>query len=549
MHMHRSQAKEKAMKMIAIAVCVAGAVAVTAADSAWAAAETLCVSSKPACYSTIQAAFDAAHDGDTVAIAQGGFAGGVTVDVSVNIVGAGAGATTIKGGGPVLTIGVVGAPTEPTVSITGVTITGGVTTSTLTNDGPTTSVAAGGGIYIPGSAGGVGATVTIRNSMITGNRATPSSTVDSGEPCGTANCPFAQGQGGGIADVGRLTLINTTVSNNLAGGALASDATGGGIWTATNGGAGALTLINSTVSGNSASVSAPNGRAAEGAGIEVQDGEAFTVTGSVISNNTASVSSSYASGVGMNADAGGIHIGGGGSTTIVGSRITGNVASARDPASEPVAFAAGLGVGLSDCVCGQTLVLRDSVISGNRTIATGGDFALAASAVEIDTPAAISNTAITGNSIAVTSLAGDAVAGGAIFTFDGETQPIVVRNSVVSGNTAKASTPTGSATVGGAGINNGGSLELHNVLVTNNSATATGQSGHANGGGIWNGMPFAPDGPTPQLVLENTIVTRNALSASPGLTVQGGGVYTPGFPIALTNSLITHNTPDQCFGC
>jgi hypothetical protein len=50
-------------------------------------------------------------------------------------------------------------------------------------------------------------------------------------------------------------------------------------------------------------------------------------------------------------------------------------------------------------------------------------------------------------------------------------------------------------------------------------------------------------------VLENTIVTRNALSASPGLDVQGGGVYTPGFPITLTGSVITRNAPDQCFGC
>ena len=99
------------------------------------------------------------------------------------------------------------------------------------------------------------------------------------------------------------------------------------------------------------------------------------------------------------------------------------------------------------------------------------------------------------------------------------------------------------------GINNGGSLELHNVLVSNNSASATGPSGSAHGGGIWNGMPFAPDGPTPHLVLENTLVTRNALSASPGLSVQGGGLFTPGFAITLVNSLIAHNAPDQCFGC
>jgi hypothetical protein len=271
----------------------------------------VCVGTRPACYSTIQAAIDAAHDGDTVAIAPGRYAGGVTVEKSVAIVGAGSGSTIIKGGGPVLTIGVFGAATEPTVSITGVTITGGVATSAPAPDGPITFVARGGGVSIPGSAGGAGATVTIRNSLITGNRATPSSTTDSGEPCGSANCPLARAQGGGIADVGRLTLIN------------------------------------STVTGNSAGVSAPNGRVAEGGGIQVQDGEAFTVIGSVVSNNTAGLVSSYPSSVGINADSGGIHVGGGGSATIVGSRITGNVVSAKDAAGAAVAYVSALGVGLA----------------------------------------------------------------------------------------------------------------------------------------------------------------------------------------------------------
>jgi hypothetical protein len=62
-------------------------------------------------------------------------------------------------------------------------------------------------------------------------------------------------------------------------------------------------------------------------------------------------------------------------------------------------------------------------------------------------------------------------------------------------------------------------------------------------------MPFAPDGPTPHLVLDNTTVILNALSASDGLPVEGGGVFTSGFPITLGNSLIAHNAPDQCVGC
>ena len=146
------------------------------------------------------------------------------------------------------------------------------------------------------------------------------------------DCPFAGGFGGGIADVGKLTLINTTVSNNTAGGGAREQRRWWRIWTATNGGAGALTLINSTVTGNRATVSPPNGQFVSGGGIEVQDGETFVVTNSVISNNTGSVTSSYPSGVDSFADGGGIHVGGLGTATIQGSRITGNVLSASNAA-------------------------------------------------------------------------------------------------------------------------------------------------------------------------------------------------------------------------
>src|SRR5712691_12552506 len=138
------------MKRLTIALMltlIAGGASAAVASSARA-ASTICVGSKPGCFPTIQAAIEAAHDGDTITIAPGTFAGGVTIDVSVNLVGAGANRTIIKGGGPVLTIGQQGAPTEPTVSITGVTITGG-----LNNSVPDTVVSFGGGISIPWAAG------------------------------------------------------------------------------------------------------------------------------------------------------------------------------------------------------------------------------------------------------------------------------------------------------------------------------------------------------------------------------------------------------------
>ena len=48
--------------------------------------------------------------------------------------------------------------------------------------------------------------------------------------------------------------------------------------------------------------------------------------------------------------------------------------------------------------------------------------------------------------------------------------------------------------------------------------------------------------------LVDTNVTRNTLTGSPGIVVQGGGVFTD-FHVTLTNSRIDGNTPDQCIGC
>src|SRR5438045_849492 len=74
----------------------------------------------PRCDEQIQAAVNAARDGDTSRIAPGTYAGGVIVDRSVDLVGAGATATVISGGGHVITIG--SASSTPTVTISGVTI-------------------------------------------------------------------------------------------------------------------------------------------------------------------------------------------------------------------------------------------------------------------------------------------------------------------------------------------------------------------------------------------------------------------------------------------
>jgi hypothetical protein len=122
----------------------------------------------------------------------------------------------------------------------------------------------------------------------------------------------------------------------------------------------------------------------------------------------------------------------------------------------------------------------------------------------------------------------------------------LISNSVIRGNVTRAFSTIGPATVQGGGIVNNGLLELRNDQVRDNIATADGPTGFAQGGGIWNGVIFVP--PPVELVLANTLVTRNTASASTGLTVQGGGVFTE-FPVTLGNSRIEKNDPDDCFGC
>ena len=112
---------------------------------------------------------------------------------------------------------------------------------------------------------------------------------------------------------------------------------------------------------------------------------------------------------------------------------------------------------------------------------------------------------------------------------------------------SSANAPNGMATVRGAGITNNGPLLLADDSLQANRAVANGQSGFAEGAGIWNGS-LSGD-PTPPLTLVRTDVTHNALSGSAAITRQGAGIFTPGLPPTLADSVVARNTPDQCFGC
>jgi hypothetical protein len=510
---------------------------------------SLCVGSGAGCYPSIQAAVDAARAGNTINVARGTFSGGVTIDKSLSLIGAGSGETVIRGGGPVVTIGTFLAKDQPTVSIAGVTITGGVATSSRLSQewtGTDNVIALGGGIEIlPAADYSRGATVNLRDSVVTRNRVTPTATVPSGIACPGGDCALAWAKGGGIDNWGRLSLTNTTVGDNVAAGA-ASDADGAGInvwWP------GSLELNRSKVTGNRAIASAPNGRFAEGGGIFMDPGVTLTLEASDVSTNEASLSSTLpyfvpgADPLDMNANGGGIHVGDGSTVSIHATTLSGNTVRVDDPNGEPVAFDAALHPG------DGPLDVRDSRIENNYLAARVGssaDVGPSGSALDINGPATVKNTAIIGNTAVVTTETGTAAVNGAVYSGAAASRPAVIVDSVISDNIARAASDLGPASVQGGGLLNDGGLQLRSVQITGNSGSAKGASGFVQGGGIWNGSQFNP--PPSTLTLQDVTIVHNTLRASSGLTVKGGGMFTA-FPVNMAGTQITQNAPDQCYGC
>ncbi|HEY5135579.1 MAG TPA: hypothetical protein VIJ41_07305 [Candidatus Nanopelagicales bacterium] len=58
--------------------------------------------------------------------------------------------------------------------------------------------------------------------------------------------------------------------------------------------------------------------------------------------------------------------------------------------------------------------------------------------------------------------------------------------------------------------------------------------------------PTSPD-PNPSLVLRDSTVSANSLSATAGLPVLGGGIFTTA-AYQVAGSLVSGNFPDQCSG-
>jgi hypothetical protein len=513
-------------RLAAVAVAAA-AVCVGAGPPAGAAPpSTVCVGGTPGCFATIQAAVDAAHDGDAIQVAAGTYAGGITIDKSLELDGAGAGATVISGGGPVVKIGSFEGQNEFTVAIDGVTITGG-----LNDSQPSTSVVAGGGVSIPQSAGDApGATVTISHSVVTGNRVTASTTI----PQGGFSCKFGPHAcafvgGGGIDNSGFLTLDDTDVTNNTAGStpaspALESNAGGGGI---ANHPQGTLVLRHCSVTGNRAAVSPPNGSFTDGGGIA--DNGGMTIEDCSVDGNTsavvATVPNTFPFGDGEEANAGGIQIAPGGVVTIGHSTVDGNTAS---------------------------------------TFNDGGDADTSTGGIHNHGWLELDHVDVSGNTVSASVAPGSGFTAGAQgggLQLGSDPSTTTLRHSRVTGNSVSADSAGGTVFVAGAGLANiNGVLTLDHTNVTGNSGAANGSSGFqlpigelaAVGGGIDNiGL-----GGAPVVSLSHTSVGGNTLSST-AAAPRGGGIFTRDvlsqagdpFEVTLDHTAVTGNSPDDCDGC
>ena len=444
-----------------------------------AAAKTLRVCRHGCAYRQVAGAVAAARDGDTVTIARGTYRGGVDVTKSLIVDGAGAGWTTIRGGGPVITVGTRGASSEPTVRIRGLTITGGVTHGSF----DTTFQALGGGVFVPPAADGAApTTLTIVHSAITGNVAAPTSEIDSGLPCGpSGDCGFAHAGGGGIDSWGDLTVRHTLVAGNQASGPFTSDANGGGIYSQD----GTLTVDHAVVVSNRALAGIPHGRFAEGAGIMVdnffspkgtcvspQPACRFVLRDSIVNHNLSRLESnlplfSSDGNFVLLANAGGVHVGDNVPTTVQASTISHNAAISDDRKGEASSIDAGMIVGASSLTMRGTRVNRNLTATTASTVA---DVAPVGSALEVDGSGTIVGTSIVGNVATTFSPAGEASTTGGLGVFD--TDLLTVQDSLMSRNLTLARSDTGSASVLGGAVFNNAQLTLDHVVVSRNIAGA-----------------------------------------------------------------------------
>ena len=440
------------------------------ADEAPATDHTVCNDGPPACnFTSVQAAVDAAAEGDVVKVAAGHYTGVNTIGGAKQLVYI-AKSITIKGGydldfneppDPLINATRLDAQYQGRVfciigdfgvTLEGLTITGGDAFK-ASPDGRKcneyddyNSLEAGGGIAANG------ATISVTNSTITGNNARWGAGIFlmKGEGLIAGNL-IAQNSGQGVQlSASSASLTGNTVSHNKGGGIEASNSEG-------------ITIENNVVTGNY-----------EGSGISLaaKNGQ---VVGNTIRNNDAHIPGGYGNGGGVRIDYGYP----GSEVLVADNLIEGNSAHAGGG----IHIANGPTVARSNVICGnvasfysgvyltgdEAIILEgNEIISNETTFSTSvvgvyqcKDVTLTANKISENIGVGLQ---IEGGEVSIADSAFTSNNGGGI-TISCCDSKVHLENSTVSGNHAE---------YGGGGIEAGGELTIINSTIANNSAEHNG---------------------------------------------------------------------------
>jgi FG-GAP repeat len=396
------------------------------------------------------------------------------------------------------------------MTITGTNISGNTANGTASDSG-------GGGVFVQGG------TLTINNATIVGNMV-----------------PNATGSGGGVLNDGGTLVINGgTISNNSTARA------GGGIESTAANRNFTSTISSVTITGNTANIN--------GGGIHVTDPDGgagtgtFTITGGTIAGNTAVQ------------EGGGVWNDAGSTMSVTGTLITGNTANANNAAGDQQ----GGGGAFNN---GGTLIISGATITGNAVVPLtgvtlgaddGGGGVMNTTTASTSGTVTITNTTISNNSATNGTGSGGGILNVAPHT--GQTATVNVTGGTISNNTvnrAGGGVETNSLAGGGSTV-----INLTGVTVTSNSAGI-------NGGGLHVTQPAASTATTTVTVTNSTFSSNSAGNEGGGLwddvnagatinvsgstfnnntAVFGGGLFNKGTAgtINVTNSTVSTNSAGQ----
>jgi hypothetical protein len=413
------------------------------------------------------------------------------------------------------------------VTLSGLTITGGLASVPVLGD----TAGYGGGVYVD-----QGACLTLSDSAVTGN---------------TASITTRAGCGGGIYNLGTLTLEGDTVANNTANagpGVSEPGSEGGGIYNT-----GTLTVEGGTVANNIADAGSGGG-SGYGGGINSPVGSVsllgVTLAGNTANSGTAIVGSGadeFGSGGGIDAEFATVTV-----TDCVFSGDVANSGSAITTDPSPGggnAYATGYGGAIH---AAGPLTVTDSVFLGNignagsayasvhvSVFGDGGAIHYVGPNLTITGCAFRDNIANTGPGTDSAGRAEVDGTGGAI----SNRGILTVGSSLFNGNVANAAGSSGKIEASGGAIDNYSVGSVTGSTLANNTANAGDCTGEidAFGGAFENGL----SGSVTTSTLANN--TANAGSTPGVIQAFGGGLdnFTRGDPLALTSSSLVANIANR----